>query len=75
MRVLSTLAMILGTIGFLLLLIGGILSNSFVGGDRTRANYATEDSTERKNREKLWTTCLIIGVLCIACSVIIVVLL
>lgn len=39
---------IIGTIGIVLLALAGIVSGSFVSGDRVRANYSLEEENKRR---------------------------
>ncbi|WP_453990493.1 DUF5316 domain-containing protein [Bacillus nitroreducens] len=43
-------SVISGTFGIICFLLAGIVSDSFVGGDRMRANYYVEDKQFRKKK-------------------------
>jgi len=49
-RQFETYSVISGTLGIICFLLAGIVSDTFVSGDRARANYYTESKKERKTR-------------------------
>ncbi|MFS0824199.1 DUF5316 domain-containing protein [Bacillus sp. 1P02SD] len=46
----ETYSVISGTLGIICFLLAGIVSDSFISGDRARANYYTESKQDRKKR-------------------------
>ncbi|MEH7381740.1 DUF5316 domain-containing protein [Bacillus sp. JJ1533] len=49
-RQFETYSVISGTLGVICFLLAGIVSDSFISGDRARANYYTETNHNRKKR-------------------------
>jgi hypothetical protein len=53
---------ITGIVGLILLGLCVVLSGSLGTGDKMRANYATETSEDRLNRDRFVTNCLFISI-------------
>jgi hypothetical protein len=55
-------SVISGTLGIICLLLAGIVSETFVSGDRARANYYTEHKKDRKKKFRYSYIFFLLGV-------------
>ncbi|SDN65220.1 DUF5316 domain-containing protein [Bacillus sp. OK048] len=53
--------LVTGSIGFIFIGISMVMSGSIASGDRMRANFATESAEDRKERNRLTSNSLLIG--------------
>ncbi|MCQ1535929.1 hypothetical protein FTO70_09600 [Methanosarcina sp. KYL-1] len=61
---------IAGSVGLIFLVVAGILSGSFLSGNRIRANYYSQGEDERKEKSKLSSDLFFTGLLTIVLSAI-----
>lgn len=53
--------LVTGSIGFIFIGISMVMSGSIASGDRMRANFATESAEDRKERIRITSNSLLIG--------------